>query len=376
MCGLCGIVGDLDHRDEEAVKRMMILNYFRGVHSTGFAGIRENNTVNIAKQLGGPWDLWEYPKFREACSGSWSKAFLAHARHATRGNVTTHNAHPFKFGHIVGAHNGTLDYTCVDSLKKELGEEFPVDSMYIFAAIEEFGIKEAISKLQGSWAISYVNLEDNTFNLIRNKERPLWYGTAEDGKAVFYASEWPMIAAGLAKEGHNAEYRKLWRDKEGTRFFGLQPDFHFSWKLDELKKGSAKPTVTKMEGKESFLEGFQNVSNLTGGNKSNPFKRGNQSCSVPATKTNRSTMTYPGGSETPTSLDVEGNEAVPYPGITKKEFADWTREGCQFCNKPIRYGETGITIYERQQMVLCREHSGRVPGEKVRIYVKNILKAA
>jgi hypothetical protein len=346
---------------------MMLLNYFRGGHSTGFAAVRNNGDVKIAKQLGGPWDLWEYPSFKEALNANQSCAFLAHARHATRGSVSTVNAHPFKFGHIIGQHNGTLDHSCITELKDILMEEYPVDSMYIYAAIEALGVKDTIPLLRGSWALSYVDLEQGTFNLLRNTERPLCYATTKDSKAIFFASEWPMIAAGLAKNGDKTEYRELARDGEGNRFFSLPKDYLFTWDINGLKKGKAKPVCTKLEGKEPFLAPVSsNVGVHRVGPKSDPFHR--------ATMTSPSSTTTSRGSGDVSNIliDVEGTEDNPYPGFSRQEFEDWTQDGCQFCGKPIPYGTTGITIYERQQVVLCNEHSARVPDDKVRIYVKEI----
>jgi predicted glutamine amidotransferase len=370
MCGLCGIVGKLEFADESAIKTMMLLNYFRGEHSTGFAAVRNNGDVKIAKQLGGPWDLWEYPRFKDALNGNQSCVFMAHARQATRGEIKTVNAHPFHFGHIVGAHNGTLDHSCVHELKDLLGDEYPVDSMYIFSAIAEIGIKETIPLLRGSWALAYTDLKEGTFNLITNGDRPLCYATTKDQKNIFYASTWPMIAAGLAKTGDKNEYKEIARDGEGNRFFSVPKDFLFSWDIAELQKGKAKPVCTKLEGKEPFLANSSNVGVHRGGNKSDPFRR-----VEPTTPHGSVTTTSKASGHKPIDnilIDVEGSETNPYPGFTRQEFEDWTQDGCQFCGTPIPWGSKGITIYERQQVVLCNKHSARVPDDKVRIYVKEI----
>jgi predicted glutamine amidotransferase len=62
-------------------------------------------------------------------------SLIGHCRFKTSGDATPENAHPFKMGHIVGAHNGCI-YNKF-ALDKEYNRVFAVDSMHVFKHIEE-----------------------------------------------------------------------------------------------------------------------------------------------------------------------------------------------------------------------------------------------
>jgi predicted glutamine amidotransferase len=97
------------------------------------AAVRSNGDVKIAKAAASPPELFYDTGFREALNGNQSRAFIGHNRLATRGVVNPFNAHPFQFGHITGAHNGTLETSCKWKLRRlGIGEKFDVDSQALF----------------------------------------------------------------------------------------------------------------------------------------------------------------------------------------------------------------------------------------------------
>jgi glucosamine 6-phosphate synthetase-like amidotransferase/phosphosugar isomerase protein len=351
------------------MQRMMLMNWFRGKHSTGLAAVRPSGEVKIAKAATDPMALFEFPKFREALNGNQSCVFLGHARAATKGAINNYNAHPFKFDHIVGAHNGTLMGGSQDDLEKEIGEKFPVDSMSIIASIAAIGIAETVKLLRGSWAISWVDLNEGTVNFLRNKERPLYFGTTKDKKLVFWASEWPAIVTGL----HDG-YREMARDKDGDRFFEFSADYHYKFDISSLMKGEFKKPVTKkMEGKEPFLALSNHSSHIGVHSRvSDPFRRTTNS-----TTTSLSSSREAIAEKTRQLMTiVEGTEEQPYAGVIHRdEFETWAFEGCQFCQTPVRWGDTGITIYVRDGIVLCREHSCVQNKSQTRIFVPNVTES-
>ena len=105
------MIGSLGANEEKAFKFLLELDTTRGPHSTGvFIGVRTPTqfmTNKLIKSLGTPWDLYNKPEWKTALHGM-NKVLIGHNRYATRGAVSELNAHPFEFGRVVGAHNGTI----------------------------------------------------------------------------------------------------------------------------------------------------------------------------------------------------------------------------------------------------------------------------
>ena len=66
MCGLVGIAGDLSYKDEKFMKRLLVLDYFRGTDSTGLAAIRKGGEAVISKAAVNPLDLFDMSSFEKA----------------------------------------------------------------------------------------------------------------------------------------------------------------------------------------------------------------------------------------------------------------------------------------------------------------------
>lgn len=382
MCGLVGIAGALEYKDEAAMKRLLVLNWFRGPDSTGLAAIRNNGEVKISKLPSHPLDLFDLGKFKTTLSGQNSVAFLGHNRAATRGVVNHTNAHPFEIDHIVGAHNGTLDWSCQDDLEKMLGEKFPVDSKTIIAAIAAFGIEETIKNLRGSWAITYFNLKDGTLNFIRNADRPMWFAYSDNFKKLYWASEFPMIY-GAVYGGNGNPYETLYKDAKGNVFFATEENVHYSFNIDELKKGGTsrpKPKTKKLEGKKPFL------SSVGPGAVHDPFKRRvlteEEKASgkvIPISQT----TSYRGTSDTHKSAKdsaavlfhhIDTPHEEPTAGrISKEKFEQLAKYGCSFCANQIEWGDEGVSIFERDDIILCPTCTSQNSKENpvTRIYLEN-----
>ena len=325
------------------------------------AAIKPSGDVTIAKIAASPTDLFELPKFKSALNGSSSCVFMGHNRAATKGPISTYNAHPYQFDHIVGAHNGTLAFGTQEAIEKDLGEEFPVDSMAIIASIAAKGIEETIGTLRGSWAISYVDLKEGTLNFIRNKDRPLWYASSKDAKIFFWGSEWQIMDAAMY-----GGYRPLRKDKDGNSYFQFEADHHYSFDIGKLIKGdSQRAVVKKMEGKEDFLPVHGGSGDFNPNLATDPFNRKRTGLTTPSRGTQSRGVHH-------ILTTVEGTKENPYGGaVARVEFEDWAGEGCNYCGVPIRWGDTGITIYAKDKMILCSEHS-TVTKDKVKIFVEEI----
>lgn len=214
---MCGIISIIDHTpqglwtsDGDAFVRMLILNSFRGWDSTGVAGVRKDNEVDIVKALGHPYNLFAMKAFAE-----WKlrinlqyNAIMGHGRLATKGEVSMKNAHPFKRGEIILIHNGTL--TNFDDLKKEYSnpQVFSVDSDLCANHILKNGVQEALKQFEGAFAFIWYDQRDHTLRAVRNHERPLFIFERTDQKQHFLSSD-PAIFDYLTS--YNSIMKGTWK---------------------------------------------------------------------------------------------------------------------------------------------------------------------
>lgn len=95
--------------------------------------------------------------------------FIGHTRYATFGDRTKNeNAHPFFKKNIVGVHNGTI-YNYKD-LQLLFDSKAEVDSEVLYECISRFGLIKTLPLLQGILALSFYNIENDTFYLYRNNK--------------------------------------------------------------------------------------------------------------------------------------------------------------------------------------------------------------
>jgi predicted glutamine amidotransferase len=364
MCGLVGIAGKLEFKDEHFIKHLLYLDMWRGKDSTGLASYRNDGTAKLAKIASHPIDLFDTIRFKDTLNGNQSRAFIGHNRAATKGQVNAVNAHPFIFGNIIGAHNGTLTQASHNALQNELGEKYDVDSQAIFACIAAKGLKKTVSLLQGAWALTFVDTEAGTLNILKNKERPLWYAYNEDRNKVIWASEFEFINY-ASKSG--ASPTKLFTDADGYKFFPVEDNQLYTFDLEALRAGTTeapyKPKMKEMKGKEPPTV----VANNTSGN---PFGMQKGSGSDPATTTSTTSSTSTQTPSTTTSpskrapcheqakvdsrtMDLRGSKSDPFASlIDKSKFYEWTKDGCACCGNPIIFGATGVLIIEQVEAVI------------------------
>lgn len=338
------MAGVLETRDEATMKRLFVLDYFRGPDSTGLAALRKNGEVKITKIASHPFDFFETKGCTTVLSAYNSTVLLGHNRAATRGKVNSFNAHPYEYGHIVGAHNGTLDHTSWKDLEDKLGHETDVDSMAIFECIATFGIEETVPLLRGAWALVWMDLNDGTLNFLRNKERTFWYCYTKDFKKLIWGSEHEIIsgALGLAPTDYD-----LYTDKDGNGYFSTVPDWLYSFNLDELNKGySSRPKAKVKE-----IKGKEPLPVVTYGSGGSPFQGG---ASGGTSKTTTHGTTTKQQSTKVTVLNLAGDQKDPFAGcFTEREFSGISTYGCSWCGEEIGWDDIGVTVYVETDQVLC-----------------------
>jgi hypothetical protein len=400
MCGLVGIAGDLAFHDEAMMKRLLLLDWQRGPDSTGMAAIRTNGDAKVAKIASHPIDLFDMGRFKDALNGAASRAFIGHNRAATRGLVNTTNAHPFHCGHIVGAHNGTLDLSSTDRLEKALGERFPVDSMAIITGFAKLGVEDTIEMCSddgtdghtaSAWSLVWFDQDKGTINFLRNKKRPLWYAMTKDFKRLVWASEFPFIQHAVQMSG--GKYDLFREEDSGYIYRTTEENVWYEYDLAAICKGGdsrpkAKAKVVKGRESKIVYTGNYSSSSSSGGSSSggvDPFKRrdnvvgfarpGSSSSNKKTTDGSRTTLkTNSTGNDVETKEKITWLESDPLNPlanlITPEQFAVMSKDGCTWCGESVHMLEPGLVIYDRDDIVLCPNHSGT---SQTRVFVKNAL---
>ena len=193
MCGLVGLLdathGGFSRRDSSMLFGLMLINSLRGSSSTGLIGINKHKQADIYKVLGNPYNLHKTGLgdmfFDRMVNRYWG--VIGHGRFPTQGEVTVKNAHPFEHKHITLVHNGTLKN--LEELNKKHKKEFEVDSEMICWLISEQGLQKTIDEIEGAYALMFYDSEKDTYNVIRNAERPLFMGTNHAGDRMIFGSE-------------------------------------------------------------------------------------------------------------------------------------------------------------------------------------------
>ena len=252
MCGLVGIAGDFKKEHLDAFNELLVVNQFRGGHSTGVASVpfggQRNHDIAMIKKVGGPHNLFDSKRYDNVVNIG-KKVLIGHGRHSTVGATNEANAHPFQFRNVVGAHNGTLEWGYRTTLR-DAGvnpDDFGTDSEALYAAINEVGPKEALALVKGAWALTFYTPEDNRFRIIRNKERPLCYAFTEDRKVMFVASEASMLTFVLNRKGIK---RTNWTDPKTGEviencYYPMPENAMYSWEVPPAGKPFPEAEITR-----------------------------------------------------------------------------------------------------------------------------------
>ncbi len=197
MCGIFCTAGDLIAKQDNFMYDMFVMDSLRGMDSCGLLTVKAyGEDAAVFKKAMLPHDYLDSRGYAKLIKPK-NKVMVGHNRWATKGTVNHVNAHPFTVGSITGVHNGTLahQYRLPDSY------QFDVDSENIMHAINKIGIEETWKLVDGAAALMWWDAKANTFNFIRNAERPLFFCYSKDLKQMYAASEKFMLMSALHRNG-------------------------------------------------------------------------------------------------------------------------------------------------------------------------------
>ena len=201
---MCGIVGYIGYRQAQKhlIKGLSKLEY-RGYDSAGIATIMDSQ-IRVFKEKGKIEDLKLILDKENAAT-----AGIGHTRWATHGPATTLNAHPHtsRTERFVLVHNGIVENY------KELKEDFlkdvefrsETDTEVIVHLVEKMreesdttaeAFRKTLNKIEGSYAIAMIDLEDEETVYVAKNKSPLLIGkgngenmVASDAIAVIHLTD-------------------------------------------------------------------------------------------------------------------------------------------------------------------------------------------
>ena len=197
MCGIITVFGsDMTLTHGEVAKDLLILDQLRGMHSTGVVRIDAAGNPTIKKEaVNGAAFVSDTGNkaFVQGLAGA--RGIIGHNRYATCGAHTAVNAHPFQHDNITMVHNGTLQDRA-GLATDEAHPSFVVDSDQVAFTLSQRTAAETVRQLDGAFVLAWHDKDDNSFNFVRNDERPFFLAKVT-GKDVYIGAseEWMIMVA-------------------------------------------------------------------------------------------------------------------------------------------------------------------------------------
>lgn len=197
---MCGIYGAIAPQGQQFNLGLLMAltwaNRERGTDSCGFF----DSTGKMTKRAGDPADVLRKDNVQKWLKASRDRAwFIAgHTRYATRGKVNRRNSHPFRYGRIVGSHNGMVDAPM----------KFKVDSEYLFWALNKAhgDYNKGLANISGYWGLSWYDGSD--FYLMCHSGA---LAVVEVDGVWYYSSSWKHLDSCTGGDCHTFGEGEVWK---------------------------------------------------------------------------------------------------------------------------------------------------------------------
>lgn len=266
MCGICGVASNwLTLNDKRIFMELMHVNVLRGWEGAGVLAVPEKTKkeVEILRTTDHGTSLVMSDEFKKLMDSDRFQVLLGHCRAPTKGGNVIENVHPHEVGNIIGVHNGT--FRKIDG--KWFSDAESSDTRAFYDCIVKDGVKEAIKKVDGAYALVWFDKENNTMNFLRNAERPLYYMAGMGG--IFWSSEYQHLYGILSRHNRvpatTAPYKIEMVPPHKWMSFDVPVCHPYELREGDEVKPERENYYTRSD---PFLDGFEESGNL-------PAKRGN-----------------------------------------------------------------------------------------------------